>query len=200
MKWKWPVIVACVLLILLSPVLFRKRIVPLIFNGKTVAVAKRSFLPRWNDGAVDVYVGKEKVFSLWEDAFDLPLFFYPFADGRRFLCNYDFDTAILVFIVDLNASGTNESDLSKWPSDDQFRTDLARMASNVVLETKGVVRLPSFAELQEVSSYLASATPRQIKNASFPFCDFGVYRNYATKKDLLLDLATNRQSYWPLAK
>ncbi len=200
MKWKKRIIAAFILLILLSPVLFRKRSLQLVSNGSVVAVAKRSAVPPWNDGKVDVYVGNEKVFSLWADAFDLPLFIYPFADGQRFLCDHDYDTAILVFVVDFSDSGTNESNVSKWPADEMLRAALARMATNVVLETKGFVRLPSYAEVQEVSSFLANATLRQIKNDSFPYCDFGVYRNYVTKKELLLDLATNRQSYWPLGK
>ena len=175
MKRKWPIIIAAVFLVLLSPILFRKRTVPLVSNGKTIAIAKRSFLPALEDSQADIYVGKQKIFSVWEDVFDAPIFIYPFADGQRFLCDYDYDVAILVFIVDLNASGTNGPD-SKWPLNDQLRAELACMATNVVFETKGVVRLPSYAELQEVSSNLASLTQNQFKTSSFPSGDLGLYR------------------------
>lgn len=168
-------------------------------NGEAVAIAKRSIAPILNGGVVRVYRDKE-LFGLWEDAFDLPIFFYPFADGQRFLCDYDFDTAMLVFVVDSNPSNADKLDSDKWPSDVQLRENLARMATNVVLETRCLVRLPTYAELQEVSNYLAGATSGQIKAGSFPFCDLGLYRSYATKKDLQLDFAADRQSYWPLAK
>jgi hypothetical protein len=106
----------------------------------------------------------------------------------------------LVFVVDFSASDINTPNFPKWPSNDRLRADLARMATNVVLETKGYVRLPNYAELQEVSSYLANLTPTEIKTRSLPMCDFGIYRFYALKENLLPDLATNRQSHWPLAE
>jgi hypothetical protein len=180
-----------------SPILFRKRTISLRLNDRTVAVAKRSVLPAWDDGVVNVYAGKEKIFSLWTSAFTSPLFFYPFADGQRFLCDYNDDTAILVFVVDFRTSVTNATAFS-WPGDDFARKEMAARATNVVMETKGIVRLPTYAELQEVSTYLIDATPQQIKNASFPYCDLGILWNYAEKNFLLADVATNRQASWPL--
>jgi hypothetical protein len=86
MKHKWLIVATAAFLLLLNPILFRKHTVPLLSNGKVVAIAKRSFAPHWKDSVVDVYVGKEKVFSLWSDFFDFPLFIYPFPDKQRFLC------------------------------------------------------------------------------------------------------------------
>ena len=196
MKRKWLIIIAAVLLILLSPILFRKRTVLLESNGKIVAVAKRSMFPTFGDGQVDVYLGNERIFSVWEDAFDLPLFFYSFPDEKRFLCIDDDDTAMLVFVVDFRASATNTPQLT-WPQAMDARNEMASRATNVVFNTRGLIRLPNCDELQEVSSYLASATPKQIEKASFPFCDLGIWWNYAGKDFLLLDVATNRQSPWP---
>jgi hypothetical protein len=167
MKHKWPIVATAAFLLLLSPILFRKHTVSLMSNGKVVAVAKRSFAPHWNDSAVGVYVGKEKVFSLWSDFFDFPLFIYPFPDKQRFLCIDDDDTSVLVFVVDFGASDTNVSHSSRWPSDDYVRTYLASRATNVVMKTKGFVRLPNHSEFQEVSSNLANLTSTQFKATRF---------------------------------
>jgi hypothetical protein len=196
MKRKWLVISAFVFLILLSPILFRKRTVWLMSNGEVVAIAKRSSLPDWDDGAVRVYQGKE-LFGLWADLFNFPLYIYPFSDLRRFLCVYDDDTSVLVFVVDFRVSDTDAPTLSKWPSDDYVRTYMAQRATNIVIETGGLVRLPNDSELQEVSSNLMSLTSLQFKTTSFPSGDFGIYRFYWTKEDLLSELATNRNSVWP---
>jgi hypothetical protein len=200
MKQKRLIVFVFILLFILSPILFRKYRVPLISNGKVVAVATRPLVFPWNDNKFYVYVGNDKAFSVWADFFDFPMFIYPFADGKRFLCDYDDDVDILVFVVDFNASATNVSNSSMWPSDDRLRAHLAQRATNVVIETQGVVRLPNYAELQEVSSYLASLTPRQFKTRSLPLGDLGLYRFYATKENLLADLDTNRDSFWPMAK
>jgi hypothetical protein len=199
-KKKWLIIVVAAFLVVSSPILFRKRTVAIASAGRLVAVAKRPILPAWNDSAVDVYVGKDKVFSLWEDAFDSPLFIYPFSHDQRFLCVYDFDVSMLVFVVDLDASATNKLGSPDWPADERLRSNLAQGATNVVLETKGLVRLPTYAELQEVSGYLSRISSSELKATSFPFFDAGIYRHYASKDYLLLDVATNRQSMWPLKK
>lgn len=167
-------------------------------TSETRVVATRSIVPALTDGSVNVYAEKKKVFSLWEDFCDGPVFIYPFADNRRFLCDYNFDTAILVFVVDLDAAGTNGIGSTDWPPNDELRSYLARNATNVVSATTGAVRLPTYAELREVSDYVSQASVGQIKRASMPYCDFGIYRHYVSKEFLLLDLATNRQSYWPL--
>jgi hypothetical protein len=197
MKHKWLIIAIAAFLVLLSPIFFRKHTVPLVSNGKVIAVAKRSFAPHWNESAVDVYVGKEKAFSLWSDFFDFPLFIYPFPDKQRFLCIDDDDTSVLVFVVDLSASGSNAPNSFKWPTDDYIRAYMASRASNVVIETKGFVRLPNYSELQEVSSNLVNLTSGQFKATSFPCGDLGIYRFYWTKGKLLSELAADRKSVWP---
>ena len=199
MKREWLIIAATIILypilVVLGLILFQKSFVPLTVNGKIIAVAKQPFLaPVWNDSSADVYVGKKKIFSLHEDFWASPEFIYPFANGKRFLCDYWDDTAWLDFIVDFGALSSNELNSSKWPLDDQLRADLARRATNVVFDTKGVVRLPNYAELHEVSSYLTSTTSTPIKAGYFDFVNFG------TKRHLLLDLATNRQSCYPVIR
>ncbi len=190
---------ASVLLILMIPVMGRKYSVPLISNGKTVATAKRPNALPWKDNEFRVYVGPSKMFSLWGDVFDFPLFMYPFADGQRFLCIYDYDTAVLVFVVDFSRSPASATKPPEWPSDEYIRGVLAAGATNVVMNTKGFVRLPAYAELQEVSSNLVRLAPGQFRAASFPALDLGLYRAYWPKEALLAALHTNRQSCWPLA-
>jgi hypothetical protein len=196
MKRKWLIFIAaivlCPVLLLLGVLLLQKPFVVLKVNGKTTAVARQFFIdPILSDSSADVYAGKEKIFSLREDFFDTPIFIYPFADGERFLCDYDDDVAMLDFIVDFRASATNELNTFQWPQNYQVRIDLLRMATNVVFDTKGIVRLPNYDELQEVSSYLTSPTSTPIKAGYF---------NFWPKEILLLDLATNRDSDWPMAK
>ncbi len=206
MKWLkiFAVIIICPILIFLGLILFQKPFLSLTANGKVVAIAKRSlFTPILTDGTVKIYVGNEKAFSLWEDSFDGPIFIYPFADGKRFLCDYNDDTSLLDFVVDFRDSATNEPRSSGWPPYDvgtgseiglgnYTRTYMASRITNVVFETKGFVRLPNYAELAEVRSYLTSTNPTQIKAGYFNF--------FGSKESLLLDLATNRKSVWPLAK
>jgi len=187
------IVVALALLILLCPVVFRKRTVPIVSDGRVVAVAKRPFAFPWSDNEFGVYVGKSKVFSLWGDIFDVPLFIYPFRDGQRFLCIYDYDVEDFAFVVDFSASATNTSRQTRWPSYDASRATMAAWATNVVLEAKGVARLPSYAELQEASSGLASLTSKQFRATSFPLWDAGIYRSYALRESLLVDLQTNRE-------
>jgi hypothetical protein len=134
---------------------------------------------------------------LWGDAFDFPLFIYPFADDQRFLCIYDDDTAMLVFVVDFASSPESVIKQSEWPPNDYTRSYLAQRATNVVMKTKGLVRLPVLSELQEVSSNLTSITSSQFKTASFPVLDLGLYRSYWPKEALLSALHTNRQACWP---
>jgi hypothetical protein len=134
------------------------------------------------------------VFSLWGgDMFDGPLLIYPFQNNRRFFCVYDYDVEDFAFVVDRSASLTNASKQAIWPSDDFNRAAFARWATNVVLETRGVVRLPDLPELQEVSNDLARLTQEQLNLMSFPCCDPGFCRSYVPKETLLSGLRTNRQ-------
>ena len=71
---------------------------------------------------------------------------------------------------------------------------MASRLTNVVFNAKGVVRLPDYSELQEVSSYLTSTTAGSVKGGYFDCF------NFWTKQLLLLDLATNRASLWPIVK
>jgi hypothetical protein len=192
------IILTASLLLLGSPVLLRKYTVPLVSNGKVVAVARRPLVMPWMDSAYAVYAGKTKLFSLWGDFFEGPLFIYPFADGQRFLCIHDFDVEVLVFVVDCGGSATNLQYPPQWPPNDYTRRCLAEGATNVVIETKGLVRLPSYAEVQEVSRSLVDLTPRRLNAASFPCWNLGVCRCYLPKEFLLRQLDTNRQSVWPL--
>jgi hypothetical protein len=197
MKRNWLIIITAVLLIISSPIWLRKQTVPIDSYGKTVAIAKRSmFSAFYSDGQVNVYHGKERIFTVWEDVFDSPLFFYSFPDEQRFLCVDDDDTLMLVFVVDFRRTATNTPQLT-WPQSTDTRNAMASRITNAVYNTKGLVRLPNEEELQEVSSYLISATPKQIEHSSFPFCDLGIWWSYEEKDYLLLDLATNRQSPWP---
>lgn len=187
---------AFVLFILLSPILFLKCTVPLVNGNKIAAIAKKQFGQQWGD--IDVYVGQSKAFSLWGGSFleGRPLLIYPLSDSQKFLCVFDDDLAVLVFIVDLRTSATNNPTSSKWPSDDDLRNHLARRATNVVTETKGQIRLPDFTELEEASGNLSKMTSSQFKAASFPKLDLGVYRFYWPREAILERLKTNRQSYW----
>jgi hypothetical protein len=191
------IFIVFIVLVLSLPVLFRKRTVPIVANGKVVAVGKRPFVMPWRDNEFGVYADNLKVFSLWGDMFDYPLFIHAFPDGKRFLCIDDDDTAVLVFVVDLGGRATNAVDSLEWPPDEYTRNHLAQRATNIIIETKGQVRLPSFSEVQEVSSNLANMTPRGLKAASYPCIDFGVYRGYWPKEALLNALDANRHSVWP---
>ena len=191
--------VGCLVLLVGSLLVFQKPHVTLVANGKVVAIAKRPFIQPFGGGATDVYIGKEKIFSLWQDYFDGPLFIYPFGDGKRFLCDYDDDTSLLDFVVDFRDSATNEPRSSGWPPDganmgSYVRTYMASRITNVVYDTKGVVRLPNYAELREVSDCLTGKNPAAVKAGYFQLLEF------RTKERLLLDLATNRQSVWPVAE
>jgi hypothetical protein len=192
--------VVCFVLILLSPALFRKYTVPLLSNGKAVAVATRPFVFPWNDNEFSVYAGKSKVFGLWADIWDFPVFVYPFADGKRYLCIDDDDTSVPVFVVDLNGSATNNPPNSQsWPTDDHARQYLAGRMTNVVMEiaTGCRIRLPTRPELEESSSNITSLSPQQLRTTSFPSADLGLIRSYWTKEDLLAAIATNRHGVDP---
>ena len=185
------------LLVLSSPFLLRKDTVPLLSNGKVVATAKRPSATSWSGNKVGVYAGNSKVFSMLGDIWSFPIFIYPFADAQRFLCIYDDDTAVPGFCRGFQ------------PFENE-RATFSRVARKRLLEKRfGATRiqrggrdkmfcpLPSYAELEEASSNLVSMPPRQFKATSFPCADFGLYRSYLGKEDLLSALHTNRQFAWP---
>ena len=135
--------------------------------------------------------GKKKFVRLREDWPHASEFIYSFADRRRFFCDYDADTAMLDFVVDLDAH-TNVT--ANWPTHlSGLRKRLEHRATGIVYQTKGVVRMASDEELEEVRSYLSRTPSDKIRAASLPFCDLGVWRFYADRNHLLLDLSTNRR-------
>lgn len=171
----------------------QKPSVSLAVNGRTVAVVKQPFIePFFGDASADVYVGKSKLFSMGEDFSDGPTFIYPFPDGKRFLCDYDDDIAMLDFVVDFRDSTNNPPNMSQWPPDSDVRECLTRGATNIVYNTRGSVRLPTYRELQEVSDFLNGKETVPIKAGYLNFMSIG------SKKSILMDLATNRNSCWPL--
>jgi hypothetical protein len=195
---KFIIAVLCAVFILSLPVLLRKRTVPLMSNGKVVAFATRPFAMPGVDNEFSVYSGKTKLFSLWGNFIDgFPLFIFPFSDGKRFLCIDDDDTSVLVFVVDFSGGGPNKLESSAWPPDDYLRNYMAQRCTNVVIGSNFVVRLPTCSEVQEVYSNMDRMTPRQLRAASLPTADLGVYRFYWPKGILLAEIATNRTSVWP---
>ena len=195
---RW-VILALVLALLglSSPVLFRRNAVQIKCNAKAVAIAKRPSALAWRGNKVDVCVGSSNMFSMLGDLWTFPVFIYSFPDAERFLCIYDDDTAVLAFVVDSDLSRTNALGAAEWPTNDYTRGILAQRATNVVVGTRCGVRLPRYTELQEASTYIAHMSSRQLKNASFPCADFGLYRFYWPREALLSALHTNRGSCWP---
>ena len=181
MKRRWSIIIAIVFIIILCPMLlfvglllFQKPSVPLMVNGKVIAVARQPFFrPIWSDSSAEVYVGKrENIQPVGKDFLDGgPVFIHPFADGKRFLCDYDDERSMLDFVVDFSASGTNKINSSGGLQTIMPETYMASRMTNVVYDTKGIIRLPNYAELQEVSGYLNSATPTQKKAGYFNFLE-----------------------------
>jgi hypothetical protein len=196
MKKLFLALIGSVLLVVLLPIVLRREAIPLQSHGKTMAVAWRPFALPWKETELEVFQGKTKVFGIPGDAYGYPVFIHPFPDGRRFLCVDDDDTAILVYLVDLNL--TNSGASFGWPPDGYAREYLARRATNVVLLTNGGVRLPTFDEVAEVSSDLIGMSSAEFEHASLPVLDLGVWRGYGPKEILLLDLDTNRRSLWPV--
>jgi hypothetical protein len=200
MKKLATIIVVLLLIFLALPIVFRKHTVPLLSNGKMVAIATRPFVMPWNDNEFTVYTDKTKLFGLWGDAFDGPVFIYPFNDNKRYLCVDDDDTCVLVFVVDFSFPSTNTARSFGWPLDVYTQNYMAGRSTNVVMDTKGYVRLPNYAEVQEVSDYLIGLSQKQFKTMLFPSLDLGMYRFYWSKAVLLSVLAANRTGAWPSAE
>lgn len=196
--WKWFFLSLVLLLVLLGIALFGPRTVLLASGGSAVATATEPAGPPWSDRLVSISVGGSNIFSVWKDFFDFPMFVYSFADARRFLCVYDDDTSVPVFVVDFDGPGTNASKPPLWPPDDYTRQVLEQRATNVVVNGKGLVRLPTYAEVREVSMNVKAWTPKQFKGASFPVLDLGFCRFRTSDKQFVLRaLDTNRHSVWP---
>jgi hypothetical protein len=189
------IITVVMVVILLLPFLLRKNAALLGVQGGKKIVATRSIIPNLGAGTVAVYVGKEKIFSLWEDFCDGPEFIYPFADGRRFFSVFNYDTSVLVFVVDLDSFHTNLT--MNWPMKTELRNYLAHGATNVVLNSNVLARMPTDEELQEVRDHLLRASENEIKTALIPHCDLGFWRSYVDRDSLLAALASNRDNYWP---
>ena len=196
MRWNLLIVAAVIVAILLLPFLFRKNKALLGVQGGKKIVATRSIVPNFGDGAVSVYVGEKKVFSLWEDFCDGPEFIYPFADGRRFFCDFNYDTSILNFVVDLDLSHTNL--MTDWPKKNELKSYLARGATKVMLNSNVLARMPTDEELQEVRDHLLRTSENEIKTALIPHCDLGFWRSYVDRNSLLSALASNRDDYSPM--
>ncbi len=175
--WKWLLLSAALILVLLGIALFGSRTVVLTSGGGVVARATEPPGPPWSDRLVTISVGGSNVFGLWKDFFDCPMFVYSFPNARRFLCVYDYDIAILTFVVDCQGASTNTAIQRDWPSDDFTRGELVRGVTNVVVSGNGVVRLPTYAEVQEVSTKVKTWTPRQFKAGIAGLKPFQQFRN-----------------------
>jgi len=190
-------IIAIGLILLASPVLLRKYSVPLKSGGKVMAVGTRPWFAPWKYTYGDVYAGNSKIFAMGVDLFEFPIFVHPFPDGKRYLCIFDNDTIIPVFVIDLNPAVTNLGAAEFWPVDDYLHQTLIREMTNIVKESAGTVRLPTYQEVEETSRYIAGLSSFELKRESYPCADFGICRFYWNKEDLLPVLATNRTSAWP---
>jgi hypothetical protein len=177
-------------------ILTSKRTRRLVSGTKSIIATTPSGWP-WRDKVMTIEAGSTNVLGLWDSFFQYPVLLYSFPDGQRFLCVYDDDTAVLVFVVDCRTPETNAASQTLWPPNDYTRDYLARATTNVVIQSAGIVRLPSYDEVREVSHTISAWTPRQFKACCFPVNDIGVFWFYFPKDFVLMALDTNRQSCWP---
>ena len=184
------------LILVLIPILFRARTIPLVSGGRTLAVAKRPFLPTPFYSEISVYDGTSKKFSLWTDWCDGPFYIYPFPDRQRYLCVYDYDVGMPVFVVDFRSSAILIPRSYGWPTNEDQRNNMMHFMTNIVIETTGLVRLPDYSDLEEVSSNITTMTAWQLTRSSIAFDDLGLYRAYASRDDLLFWLDPNRHADW----
>jgi hypothetical protein len=152
--------------------------------ARSTAAAHPSIVVNQEEGDVDVYVENSKVFSLATDWCDNPVFVYPFADNKRFLCDYNLDGVKLMFVVDLDLSHTNFLRQTGRSADGNQKIDLSSFATKVVFDGRYVVRPPRGVEMKEVRESLSRMNRGQINSTSFPFCDFEFYRTNANKSRL----------------
>jgi hypothetical protein len=152
--------------------------------ARLTAAAHPSIVVNQDEGDVDVYVENTKVFSLATDWCDKPVFVYPFADNKRFLCDYNLDGVKLMFVVDLDLTHTNFLKPTGRSTDGNHKIDLSSFATKVVFDGKYIVRPPRGAEMREVRESLSRMNERQINSTSFPFCDFESDRTKASNSQL----------------
>lgn len=196
--WKWLSVCAVLALALLGTAMFAPRSVVLKSAGGGEIRATESAGPAWSDRLITLSAGGSNVFGVWKDFFDFPIFVYSFPDARRFLCVYDYDISILTFVVDCSGAPTNTAAYPHWPPDDYLRGELERGMTNVVVSNKGVVRLPTSDEIQEVSTRVQAWSLTQFKAASFPVVDLGFCSFRSLDKQFVLwAMATNRHDVWP---
>ena len=189
-------LVFLLLVALFATVAFGKRTRRLVSGSRSVIAVTPAGLP-WKDRVITIQAEGTNVFGIWDGLFELPMFLYSFPGGDRFLCVYDDDTAVLVFVVDCGFPKTNAPGQALWPPDSYTRDCLAGMMTNVVVQSAGMVRLPTYDEVSEVSSAVRTWTPKQFRSASFPAHNLGVYKHYFPRDFVLNALDTNRQSCWP---
>jgi hypothetical protein len=134
--------------------------------------AHPSILVNQDEGEVDVYVENAKAFSLATDWCDKPVFVFPFADNKRFLCDYNLDDAKLMFVVDLDLTHTNFLKPTGRTAGGSHKTDLSSFATNVVFDGRYIVRPPRGSEMKEVHESLSKMNGGRINSTLFPFCDF----------------------------
>lgn len=166
-------------------------------NGQTIAVLKVPFIWPTGDYSFDVSTGGSNLFGMRGDFFGGPEFVHPFGDGKKFLCIYDNDTAMLAFVVDFTGSVPNTSISEWWPQDGYCRGCLVRESTNVAFTTSGDIRMPALSEVREISDELKKMPRKQFLAESLPSLDLGFYRYYLPKDWILRQLDTNRTSVWP---
>lgn len=175
--------------------LTRSRTTCLTTGGTSVTATRTAGMP-WDDKIITVKAGATNQFDIQDGIVEYPMLLYSFSDGQRFLCVYDDDISVLVFVVDFRASTNDVANQPLWPPSGHTREYLGWAFTNVV-RSVGSVRLPSYLEVQEVASNVAPWKPSEYRASSFPYLDAGVYRGYVPKKFILMALATNRTELWP---
>ena len=195
---KWLLLSLLLILALLAIALFGPRTVFLRSDAKLVIRATEPAGAPWSERVIAISAGGSNLFGVWKDFFDGPMFIYSFHDAQRFLVVYDADISVLAFVVDQRSSATNASNQVPWPPDEYTRKALEQGATNVVIKSKGVVRLPDYEEVQEVVSNVTAWTPKQFKAASFPVLDLGFCRFHMSDKRFILKaIDPKRHSLWP---
>ncbi len=181
--------------VLLAPFILRQWHMRLASPAPTDVYVTRPIV--FDEGQYSIRRDGTNVFSLWRDMFDGPEFIYMFADGQRFLCMYDHDTAYLVFVADLNPIRTNTATAAGWPHSGVDGQYIAQAAARVTTITNGITRLPTWPEVKEVADYLNRLPTGQFNAQSLDKCDLGLFQVHTLPKQFLLqELSTNHHSLW----